>query len=97
MASLSERLSRGISDGDGKHRVLLKDLDEPMVGIVSYVRNPAIADARFFSLKSQDTGSASRMPAASLRDQVRGLPARGDGKMLKRAAQRRIANGGTMA
>lgn len=58
-------------DPTGVRKVLLKDLDDPAVCIVSFVKNPAVRDAKFFALKSEEAASASRIPVMGLRGQVR--------------------------
>lgn len=69
----------------GKHRVLLKDLDDPMVGIVSFVKHPAVRDARFFCLKSEQPASGARTAHKTLEGQIRSLPRDGGAAALKAA------------
>lgn len=72
-------------------RVLLKDLEEPFVGIVSFVQNPAVPKARFFALKSTDDQAASDAltAPAGIRDQIAGLPTTADGAALRAAVLNR--------
>jgi hypothetical protein len=72
----------------GVRKVLLKDLDDPAVGIVSFVKNPAVRDAKFFALKSE-AASGARMPTVGLGEQIRSLPSKGDAGMPRAAMKNR--------